>query len=180
MSYVKHGMYKTPEYRAWMAAKVRCFNPNSQNFYLYGGRGISMCPEWDASFMAFYEHIGPRPSGEHSLDRIDTNGHYEPGNVRWATRSEQQKNKRPRTMCQNGLHELTPDNQVHYDGRRCKACFKARTLKPRKLQPCGTPGGYQRHRAHGEKPCVECRDGYNRTRREKNAAKRAARQQVAA
>jgi hypothetical protein len=87
-----HGM--TPEYNAWIGAKTRCFNAKRHDFALYGGRGITMCREWQDSFTAFLEHIGPRPSATHSLDRIDVNGHYEPGNVRWATRSEQQRNRR--------------------------------------------------------------------------------------
>jgi hypothetical protein len=61
----------------------------------YGGRGISMCSEWSDSFDSFLAHVGPRPSDRHSLDRIDNDGNYEPGNVRWATRKEQQANRRP-------------------------------------------------------------------------------------
>lgn len=85
---------QTPEYRAWADAKSRCFNPNVRNFAEYGGRGITMCPEWQESFEAFYQDMGPRPSPIHSLDRRDTNGHYEPVNCRWSTDKEQCRNTR--------------------------------------------------------------------------------------
>lgn len=91
----KHGMYKTPEYKVWKGAIDRCCNPKCKHFHLYGGRGISICEKWRHDFAAFIQDVGPRPSREHSLDRYPNNdGNYEPGNVRWATRSEQQRNTR--------------------------------------------------------------------------------------
>jgi len=89
-----HGKSHTPEYASWSAAKSRCHNSTNQTYSNYGARGISMCLEWRGDFMAFYEHIGPRPSSKHSLDRIENNGNYEPGNVRWATRSMQTINQK--------------------------------------------------------------------------------------
>ena len=79
-----------PEYHAWWNAKERCTNPEHQRWYTHGGRGIKFL---FATFEEFYAEIGPRPSPAHSLDRKNNDGHYEVGNVRWATRSEQQKNK---------------------------------------------------------------------------------------
>jgi hypothetical protein len=86
----QNGMSQTPEYHAWWNAKNRCTNPNSQRWYTHGGRGIKFLFN---TFEEFYAELGPRPSPAHSLDRENNDGDYEPGNVRWATRSEQQKNK---------------------------------------------------------------------------------------
>lgn len=99
---LKHGQsvgYKsTPEHRAWKQALNRCRNSKLKSWEHYGGRGISVCPEWEASFQAFFDHVGNRPSPVHSLDRINVDGNYEPGNVRWATRVEQARNTRRNTQ----------------------------------------------------------------------------------
>lgn len=92
----KHGLHRTPEHIVWAAMRYRCLNPSSSSWKWYGGRGITICDRWRDDFVAFLEDVGPRPSPEHSLDRIDVDGNYEPGNVRWATPSEQQRNKRRR------------------------------------------------------------------------------------
>jgi hypothetical protein len=89
-----HLMRHTPEYNSWRAAVERCGNPNNKGFKHYGGRGIGMCAEWTKSFEAFYAHIGPKPPGL-TLGRIDNDRGYERGNVRWETRSQQNKNRRP-------------------------------------------------------------------------------------
>jgi hypothetical protein len=89
----KHGMRHSREYDTFYNAKARCQKPSHVSYERYGGRGIEFRFE---SFQQFYAELGPRPSAQHSLDRVDTNGHYEPGNVRWATREEQAKNRRPR------------------------------------------------------------------------------------
>lgn len=92
----KHGMVGSREYNSWRSMKYRCENPDSKDYPLYGGRGISVFKEWSQSFEAFYEYMGPRPHGK-SLDRIDPNGNYEPGNVRWANDKKQSNNKRTNT-----------------------------------------------------------------------------------
>lgn len=84
----------SPEYRAWTAMRERCNYPKAVGYKNYGGRGITVCAEWQEDFQAFFDHIGPRPSPKHSVDRVDNEGHYEPGNVRWATRAEQARNTR--------------------------------------------------------------------------------------
>jgi hypothetical protein len=89
-----HGGYGTAEYTAWRAMVQRCEYPSADRFPVYGGRGISVCPEWRDDFAAFLADVGLRPSPDHSIERIDTDGHYTPGNVRWATDEEQRRNKR--------------------------------------------------------------------------------------
>jgi len=90
---VTHGMSKTPEYVAWCKMRDRCNRESGKDYKDYGGRGIKVCDEW-SDFTAFYNYIGDRPSAKHSLDRIDVNGNYEPGNVRWATPMTQGNNTR--------------------------------------------------------------------------------------
>jgi len=106
---VKHGLTKTQEYWIWAGMKSRCGNSKNPNYPNYGGRGIRVCDKWNADFMAFLNDVGPRPSPGHSLDRIDNDLGYQPGNVKWATRSEQQNNRRANRI-------------VEYDGRRMTLC----------------------------------------------------------
>lgn len=91
--FLKHGGSGTPEHRIWKGMHQRCGNPNTIGWKDYGGRGISVCQQWE-SFPQFLADMGPRPSSSHSLDRIDVNGNYEPGNVRWASTAAQGTNRR--------------------------------------------------------------------------------------
>lgn len=85
--------WRSPEYNAWIHMIHRCENPSDKAFKHYGGRGITVCARWRSSFDDFYEDMGPRPSQDFSLDRIDANGNYEPQNCKWSTKIEQANNK---------------------------------------------------------------------------------------
>ena len=87
-----HGASRTSVYRTWTVAKGRCYNPTDPHYDRYGARGIQMCDAWRQSFQAFFAAVGPRPPHT-SLDRINNDGHYEPGNVRWATAKQQGRNQ---------------------------------------------------------------------------------------
>lgn len=90
---LKHGMSHTPECNAYISARHRCINPSKRDWKNYGGRGIKFL---FTSFEQWYAELGPRPGPEYSVDRWpNKDGNYEPGNVRWATKKEQQNNRRP-------------------------------------------------------------------------------------
>lgn len=92
-----HGMRHTKIYHTWLDMKDRCFNPKNKRFEDWGGRGITVCDEWKHDFQAFHDHVSRLPHfGEagYSIDRINNDGNYEPGNVKWSTATEQNRNKR--------------------------------------------------------------------------------------
>jgi hypothetical protein len=94
----KHGHSRrgqeSPEYTSWRSMKDRVLNPNHKDYAYYGGRGIKIHPPWIDSFEAFLAYVGPRPSSKHTLERINNDGNYEPGNVEWHTRKDQAENRR--------------------------------------------------------------------------------------
>jgi len=89
----RHGMVKSPEYIIWSGMRSRCLNTNDKSWHNYGGRGISVCQRW-ANPVQFIQDMGPKPSPNHSIDRIDNDKGYEPSNCRWATWGQQNGNRR--------------------------------------------------------------------------------------
>ena len=101
-----HGRSGTPEYVAWKRMIGRCYDKNRPVYPRYGGRGILVCDRWRHSFPAFYADMGPKPSSEYTLERINNSLGYSPENCKWATRTEQNRNKRTNVL-------------LTYDGRTC-------------------------------------------------------------
>ena len=103
----RHGLSYRPEYRAWQQMRLRCCDPKHAAYSSYGGRGITVCDRWLKSPQAFLDDMGPKPSPAHELERKDNDGNYEPGNCKWATRSENDRNRRSNRRIIFGEETLT-------------------------------------------------------------------------
>jgi len=114
----KHGLSGTREYESWKAMITRCYNEKSIMYYLYGGRGIKVCESWlgDKGPANFIKDMGPRPKG-FSIDRIDTDGDYEPTNCRWASAKTQARNRRSSKLDESKVEKM---RMLHKSGEKVK------------------------------------------------------------
>ena len=127
---------RTPTYVAWIQMKARCNNKKRENFENWGGRGISVCPEWESNYLQFKKDVGEKPGPKFSLDRINNNMGYEPNNCRWVTMKEQHQNKRNnslltfqgKTMCVTQWAELLGINHHTIYGRIKRGWTTEKTL----------------------------------------------------
>lgn len=103
-----HGLSNSPEYKVWVEMVRRCTKPNDPSYPRYGGRGVTVFCAWvgPGGFDVFIEHVGRRPDPKATIDRIDNERGYEPGNVRWASQSDQQRNRRSNRMITFGGHTM--------------------------------------------------------------------------
>jgi hypothetical protein len=142
----KHGLSKTDVYRIWRHMRSRCENPNVPEFFHYGGRGIAVCERWK-QFEAFLQDVGPRPGPEFTIDRIDNNRGYEPGNCRWATWKQQQRNRRSNVIYSYAgitapLAEICERLNLKY------RTVHARLVKGASLDVAMTPGSLPKGKGH--------------------------------
>lgn len=143
-----HGMTQSPEYRIWAHIKGRCLNINDRRYPGWGGRGIEMCLEWQDSFEAFFDFMGPRPSPQHTIERKNNNGPYAPGNCVWLLRPLQARNRRNNhvitlngdTRCLAEWLEILGLSRATYQGRRKRgwSVERALTTTPRALRKKAT------------------------------------------
>jgi len=124
-----HGMKGTPTYKSWADMKSRCLNKNIPTYKHYGGRGIIICDRW-MTFENFYEDMGDRPN-DLTLERVDNNKGYSPENCRWATRKEQNRNRRNNVMIKyNGKEQCMKDWAEELGINRCTLGYRLKKYPP--------------------------------------------------
>lgn len=126
----KNGIGAPKIYYTWQAMKRRCYYEKESRYADYGGRGIKVCQAWQDSFEQFMADVGMPPTPMHSIERIDSNGNYEPSNVRWATMTEQANNKR-------NNHMLTKDERTQTMAEWCRELGLAYHTVKRRLKMSG-------------------------------------------
>lgn len=157
----RHGYSYAAEYRAWQTMRLRCTDPTNAAYPNYGGRGIKVCARWLNSVEAFIADMGPKPSPKHELDRYpDNDGHYEPGNCRWATRSENDRNRRSNRLIEHDGETLPLVAWAERTGIRTDVIAKrldagwpvteALSTPVRPRAPNGQPVWRTKH------PCADC------------------------
>lgn len=120
-----HGKSETPEFNIWTGMHTRCYNAGRKEFKDYGARGIVICERWRASFENFLADMGLRPSEQHSIERIDNDGIYEPSNCRWATAAEQSSNKRNNVkVLIDGVERTISEWARHFGVNVATACLR--------------------------------------------------------
>ena len=115
-------MHKTRTYRSWNSMKQRCTNPNAHAYELYGGRGITICKQWQ-SFEQFFSDMGECPEGL-TIDRINNNKGYSPNNCRWATYKEQQNNRRDNRLFTYKDKTMTATQWAETVGLTCRQLIR--------------------------------------------------------
>lgn len=114
----------TSEFRAWHGMISRCLYPSIKGYENYGGRGITVCDRWRNSFENFYSDLGPRPSGGYSLERVNNDGNYEPLNCKWATKLEQDNNRRTNVFIEFNGRRLTKSQWAREIGLKPISLYK--------------------------------------------------------
>lgn len=139
----------SPTYKSWQHMKQRCYNPRKETYHLYGGRGVTVCDRWLTSFDNFLCDMGPRPDG-YTLDRIDSDGDYEPSNCRWADIYTQNRNRvyRNSSTCLRG-HDVTLLGR--YPDRMCVACARESKRRRRELAKTAASTGTGAGRSDSKK-----------------------------
>lgn len=144
-----HGMSQTKEYLAWKNMISRCGNIKNKSYADYGGRGVSVSSQWlgECGFVNFYSQVGPRPSDVHSLGRIDNDGNYEPGNVRWESDFQQSCNKRNNILVEYDGNIITASHCSRITGVSARVLrkLKKRGVDPDKCYEIATRGATLKH-----------------------------------